>query len=1011
MRLRVRTFSVVLTLAVIAALLTAPAARAEVEHPRQQWLRDSTAGLFLHWGMFTAPRHLDCATWERAVTEGGWTAGYWVDEARKLGASYIVLATFHSRLGYARPWPSEIPGSCATRRDFLGELVKAGKAKDVRIILYMTDDPQWHDEQGVETLDSAAYSAHKGRQVDLTTRAGFGMYSYDLFFEVMEKYPDLAGFWIDNDNEYWEQNKLYEQIRERRPSWLLSNNNEDTPIMDTVSNEQKTGMTPPYDYPQAAWTPMPRLVEADYKLPTTGDWWYDGGDHPVDVRLSTGRYIANAGSSMKSLMAQTPMVNGRFPPQQEAFNAFMSTWVPPIKESLQGTEGGGYLYGGMQPGFWNDGAHGVVTVRRGGAKVQYVHVVTRPSTDLVTLRDNGYRVTRVSDLRTGERMRFSQSGGHLTILGITRWDPYDTVFKVETAGQQHFHDQSTIRATASSSHAEHPAAALVDGSFQDYWDSGARLPVSVTLDLGRPRKAAYLAVNQREWSPTYARETFGRPEDSARIKDYRVYVSDDGRRWGTPVRSGALRSARGVQMIDLGEQHARYIKLEVLNTWAGPQAPRFHRQLQIDEIRVAYGYPRASGVPVPLEAERQQRSGAARAEPCPACSGGAKVTGLGGGPRNAVMYREVTVPTAGDYRLQLDHTAPDSGASRVAPDAGASSEAAPDSAASEAAPGPGASEAAASPGASEATPTAASLSVSVNGAAPVEVRVAGDNAGVPASTALPVPLRAGANTITLFSTAAKGPGVDRVAVAPMPPASSVPKTTMTVDPSGLQWVGPGQQSLKVSATLRLDADDVLDRVSLAPDAPAGWSVDGGPATADALRLGQTLTGTWTLTSPPGQDVTATDVPITASFQVLGRANTVTRQLRIRPRPVDRVFVREAEDSGNQIGSAGITNCSACSGGQKVRNLGGGPDAYVLFEDVTVGEARQYTLFIDFTVNGDRSYFLTVNGGTPVEVKVTGVGNNRPYTTSVPVTLRSGPNTIKLHNDTAPAPDLDRISLG
>lgn len=121
---------------VLLALLT-PTANAEVEHPRQQWLRASTAGLFLHWGMFTAPKHLDCAEWERDVTGGGWSADYWVDEARKLGASYIVLATFHSRLGYARPWPSAIPGSCSTKRDLLGELVKAGKAKDVKIILYV----------------------------------------------------------------------------------------------------------------------------------------------------------------------------------------------------------------------------------------------------------------------------------------------------------------------------------------------------------------------------------------------------------------------------------------------------------------------------------------------------------------------------------------------------------------------------------------------------------------------------------------------------------------------------------------------------------------------------------------------------------------------------------------------------------------------------------------------------------------------------------------------------------
>ncbi|MCT9934628.1 alpha-L-fucosidase [Planotetraspora sp. A-T 1434] len=951
-------------LAASAILTGALPATAEVEHPRQQWLRNSTAGLFLHWGMFTAPKHLDCAQWEHDVTEGGWTPDYWVDEANKLGASYIVLATFHSRLGYARPWPSKIPGSCSTKRDFLGELVQAGKAKGVHVILYMTDDPQWHNEQGIETLDSAAYSAYKGKQVDLTTRPGFGMFSYDLFFEVMENYPDLSGFWIDNDNEYWEQNHLYEQIREKRPSWLLSNNNEDTPIMDTVSNEQKTGMTPSYDYPQAAFTPLPRLTEADYKLPTVGDWWYSGGDSPVDFRLSTGRYVTNAGSSMKSLMAETPMVNGKFPPSQEKFNAFMAGWVPPIKSSLQGTEGGGYMYGGMQPGFWNDGAHGVVTVEP-GAKTQYVHVVTPPTTNLVRLRDNGYQVTGVTDLRTGERMRFSQSGGYLTILDITKWDTYDTVFKVETAGQRGF--LTGLKATASASREGHPAGNLVDGSFENYWDSDATLPVSVTLDLGRPKTATFLAVNQHEWSPTYARDTFGRPEDSARIKDYRVYVSDDGRHWGQPVRSGAMRSARGVQFVDIGRQHARYIRLEVLNTWAGQQAPIFYKQLQIDEIKAGYDYPVSPGTAVPLEAEswRNARDGRVHPDRCAACSGTQQVTGFGGGTRNALTYRDVTVAQAGDYRLQLDYTA--------------------------------------------AADT--SLSVSVNGAAPVDVAVAGGNPDVPASTAIPVPLRAGANTITVFSTAARGPGLDRIAVAPLPPASYVPKTTLTVDPAGLQWVSAGQQSLKVSATLRLDADDTIDQVKLAPVVPAGWTVDGPAVTAASLRLGQTLSGSWTVTSPPGQNVTSTDIPITASFQTLGRPAQVTKQLGVRPRPADRVFMREAEDSRNKIGSAGLTSCGKCSGGQKVRNIGGSPDAYVLFENVAVDTAGQYTLYIDYTVNGPRSYFVSVNGGAPVEVKVDGQGNATPQTASIPVTLTAGANTVKIYNNAEGAPDLDRLSIG
>src|SRR5207247_3830083 len=192
----------------------------------------------------------------------------------------------------------------------------------------------------------------------------------------------------------------------------------------------------------------------------------------------------------------------------------------------------------------------------------------------------------------GEQMQFNQSGGYLTILGIHNWDPYDTVFKVQATGNQtFFYDQSSIRASASSSAPGQPASNLVDGSFENFWDAGGQLPVSLTLDLGKRKLATYLAINQREWSPTQARSTFGRPEDSARIKDYRVFVSNDGFTWGQPVRTGALPSARGVQFIDLGLQFARYIKVEVLNTWAGASAPDFLRQLKIDEIKVASGYP------------------------------------------------------------------------------------------------------------------------------------------------------------------------------------------------------------------------------------------------------------------------------------------------------------------------------------------------------------------------------------------------------------------------------------
>ncbi|MEU0429659.1 glycosyl hydrolase family 28 protein [Streptomyces canus] len=557
----------------------------DLENPRQDFLRASVGGLFLHWGLRTAPAHTSCTAWEDDVTNGGWNADYWVKEAQKLHTQYLVLASFHSRLGYARAWPSKIPGSCSTQRDFLGELVTAAKAKGLKVILYMTNDPQWHDEGGHEWLDSAAYSAHKGKNVDLTTNDGFGQFSYDNFFEVMNRYPDLGGFWIDNDNAYWESHDLYQQIYEKRPNYTLSNNNEDTPIMDMISNEQKTGMTPGYDYPQAVYTAQPRLTEADFKLPSTGAWWYGGTDPSVDKMLTLGRLVTNTGSSVKALMAETAQVNGKFPANQADFNNFANSYLDPIWESLHGTEGGGYLYGGLKPGFWNDGAHGVTTISKTDPDRQYIHVLTPPSTSTLRIRDNGYRVASVTNLRTGAAVSWSQSGGVLTLTGLGAWDPYDTVFKVTTAGRQGI--LTGVKVSASASASGHAGSAAGDGDYRTYWDNDKTVPVNLTFDLGSSKKVQCLGLNQREDSVAYARSD---TEQSARIKDYKVYLSADGSTWGSPVKTGQLPSRRGMQGIDLTAAGARYVRLQVDSTWAAATDTTRYQRLRIDEAWIGTSY-------------------------------------------------------------------------------------------------------------------------------------------------------------------------------------------------------------------------------------------------------------------------------------------------------------------------------------------------------------------------------------------------------------------------------------
>jgi len=117
---------------------------------------------------------------------------------------------------------------------------------------------------------------------------------------------------------------------------------------------------------------------------------------------------------------------------------------------------------------------------------------------------------------------------------------------------------------------------------------------------------------------------------------------------------------------------------------------------------------------------------------------------------------------------------------------------------------------------------------------------------------------------------------------------------------------------------------------------------------------------------------------------------------------------EAE-AGSIAGAARVGSCTACSGGQKVGFIGNGAANFVTL-NITPSAAGSRTLTISYTLNGSRSFFVSVNGGTPVEVPLTGTSFATVFTKTITVTMNSGSNSVKLFNDTAYAPDLDKISV-
>jgi alpha-galactosidase len=121
---------------------------------------------------------------------------------------------------------------------------------------------------------------------------------------------------------------------------------------------------------------------------------------------------------------------------------------------------------------------------------------------------------------------------------------------------------------------------------------------------------------------------------------------------------------------------------------------------------------------------------------------------------------------------------------------------------------------------------------------------------------------------------------------------------------------------------------------------------------------------------------------------------------------------EAEASGNTVaGAAVVATCSACSGGKKVGYIGNGAANYVTINNITESAAGSYPLTLAYLLNGSRSFYVSVNGGADIQLALTGTSWSTPVTSTLTVQLKAGSNSIKFHNDSAYAPDLDAITIG
>jgi len=116
---------------------------------------------------------------------------------------------------------------------------------------------------------------------------------------------------------------------------------------------------------------------------------------------------------------------------------------------------------------------------------------------------------------------------------------------------------------------------------------------------------------------------------------------------------------------------------------------------------------------------------------------------------------------------------------------------------------------------------------------------------------------------------------------------------------------------------------------------------------------------------------------------------------------------EAE-AATLTGSAAPAPCSACSGGVKVGNIGGA--SQVIFNNVSVHKSGIYGMEIDAMTQGPRTLEYSVNGAAAQSLNMGGGSFLLPQSSTVPVALNAGNNTITFLNPSGYGADLDRIVI-
>ena len=343
-----------------------------------------------------------------------------VELAASARAQYVIFTSFHANMQVL--FPSKVmdrylPGH-ASRRDVIGDLITALKAKNIRPIIYFHPS----DAHDMTEEDQSLTGGN-----DPMPRVRWNNFVNELLSEILERYGnDISGFLIDGGlPRYVDAARLRATIKNYNPGlWIIQNAGLNPRCADYAANEDH--MSPPF--PSTSWMMMQVI---------SSEWWArKDGNITYNPEFAYCYTVLQAAVSDRLgggvAWSFGPYPGGYWELGVRSFCRELGHFLDKAGKSLFDTRPSQSYLTADKQGLLE--TQYVATESKDG-KTTYLHVFSPPQGKTLQLPSpvNGRQFSSAQLFSNKNKVDLKQdaNGLTLTLRSSDRWDDLDTIIEIE----------------------------------------------------------------------------------------------------------------------------------------------------------------------------------------------------------------------------------------------------------------------------------------------------------------------------------------------------------------------------------------------------------------------------------------------------------------------------------------------------------------------------------------------------------------------------------------------------